>query len=239
MPPKPYTADELSLIDAIHGAPHDDAPRLAYADWLEANGAGDYAEFIRLQCQKPYVGISNRNPASPGKSISWDFPWDDETAEDRLQRLLSLLPEIYRTDRFAGLAQLKYYEEFFRGLSLLEIEEGEYQLPSGVARQGGFDLPPLARCRLSLHIDRLQLAEWLNHPLMVRVDELRIWLHGRNVDEYGEEEVEFDVEEIQTLAGWPLLERLTTLNLCAPVSVEAMPLIVRLLRPRVVVDTSY
>jgi len=30
---QPYTDDELSLIDAIHAAPHDDGPRLAYADW--------------------------------------------------------------------------------------------------------------------------------------------------------------------------------------------------------------
>ena len=239
MQQQPYTADELSLIDAIHVAPHDDAPRLAYADWLETHGAGDYAEFIRLQCQEPYIGISNRDPACPRKSLSWEFPWDDETAKDRLQRLLALLPGIYATERFAGLAQLRFYQEYHRGLPLLEIEEGEYQLPSGVARQGGFDLPPLARCRLSLHIDRSQLAEWLNHLLMVRVDALRIWLHGPIVEEYGEEEVEFDVEEIQTLARSPLLERLTTLNLCAPVSVEAMPLIARLLRPCVDVDTSY
>ena len=62
MQQQPYTADELSLIEAIHAAPHDDGPRLAYADWLEAHGAGDYAEFVRLQCQKPNVGICNRRP---------------------------------------------------------------------------------------------------------------------------------------------------------------------------------
>jgi uncharacterized protein (TIGR02996 family) len=236
MQQQPYAADELSLIDTIHAAPRDDAPRLAYADWLEAHGVGDYAEFIRLQCQKPYVGISNRDPACPRKSLSWDFPWGDQAAEDRLQRLLTLLPGIYRTERFAGLAQLRFYEEFIRGLSLREIEEGEYQLPSGVARQGGFDLPPLARCRLSLHLDRFQLADWLNHPLMSRVDELRLWLHPRPDEE---EEVEFDVPEIRTLADWPLLEQLTMLNLCGPISVEAEPLVAELLEPRVFVETSY
>jgi uncharacterized protein (TIGR02996 family) len=236
MQPQPYTDDEMSLIEAMHAAPHDDGPRLTYADWLEAHGAGDYAEFIRLQCQKPYVGISNRDPTCPRKSVSWEFPWGDNAAEDRLGRLLALLPGIYRTERFAGLAQLKYYEDFFRGLSLREIEEGEYTLPSGVAGRGKFDLPPLARVRLSLHIDRFQLAEWLNHPLMLRVDELRLWLHPR-LDE--EEEVEFDVSEIQMLAAWPLLDRLTLLNFCAPIHCEAELLVASLLEPRVSVDTSY
>src|SRR5262245_30347542 len=101
MQPKPYTIDELAQIDAILTSPHDDAPRLAYADGLEQHGAGDYAEFSRLQCQQPYVGISNRDPDHPRKSLSWDFAWDDETANDRLQRLLGLLPGIYRTGRFA------------------------------------------------------------------------------------------------------------------------------------------
>jgi uncharacterized protein (TIGR02996 family) len=236
MQQQPYGAAELSLIDAVHATPHDDAPRLAYADWLEAHGAGDYAELIRLQCQKPYIGISNRDRACPRKSVSWEFPWEDKGAADRLQKLLALLPEIYRTERFAGLSQLRYYEEFFRGLSLLEIEEGEYQLPCGVAGHGKFDLPPLARARLSLHIDRFQLADWLNHPLMLRVDELRIWLHPRPDEDY---DVEFDLPEIQTLTDWPLLERLTRLNLCAPIHDDAVPLIAQLLEPRVVVDTSY
>jgi uncharacterized protein (TIGR02996 family) len=243
MQQQPYGAEELSLIDAVHATPHDDAPRLAYADWLEAGGAGDYAEFIRLQCQKPYIGISNRDPTCPRKSVSWEFPWGDKAAEDRLARLLTLLPGIYRTERFAGLAQLKYYEEFFRGLSLREIEEGDYTLPCGVARHGKFDLPPLARARLSLHIDRFQLADWLNHPLMFRVDELRIWLHSRpDEPEFDDPEVhtpEFDVPEIQTLADWPLLKRLTTLHLCAPIHDDAVPLIAQLLEPCMVVDTSY
>ena len=233
MQQQPYTDQELLLIDAIHAAPRDDGPRLAYADWLEGHGAGDYAEFIRLQCEKPYVGISNRDPGCPRKSLSWDFPWGDKAAENRLQRLLVLLPEIYRTERFAGLAQLRCYEEFIRGFSLLEIEEGEHGLPCGVARDGKINLPPLARVRLSLQTDRFQLARWLNHPLMCRVDELRIWLHPRP------DESEFDASEIRALADWPLLDRLDTLNLCGPISSEAEPLIAELLEPRVFVDTSY
>ena len=163
------------------------------------------------------------DPTCPRKSLSWDFPWEDNTAEDRLARLLALLPGIYRTERFAGLSELRYYEEFFRGLPLLEIEEGNYCLAYGVARPGSFDLPHLARARLSLHINRFQLADWLNHPLMARVDELRLWLHPQFDEEEQDEEeqVEFDAPEIRTLADWPLLERLTALNLCGPISWDA------------------
>jgi uncharacterized protein (TIGR02996 family) len=40
---------EQELLDAIDAHPDDDAPRLAHADWLEANGDPERAEFIRGQ----------------------------------------------------------------------------------------------------------------------------------------------------------------------------------------------
>lgn len=65
-----------------------------------------------------------------------------------------------------------------------------------------------------------------NETIRFRVDLLRLWLHGPIVDDaYGEEEAEFDVPEIRTLAGWPLLDRLTVLNLCAPLSPDTESLI--------------
>jgi uncharacterized protein (TIGR02996 family) len=39
----------LALLDAARESPHDDAPRLVLADWLEEHGDADRAEFIRLQ----------------------------------------------------------------------------------------------------------------------------------------------------------------------------------------------
>jgi uncharacterized protein (TIGR02996 family) len=241
-----YTEAELALIDNIHLSPHNDAPRLAYADWLEQHDAKTYAEFIRLQCHQPYIGLSWRNPYPPTKSLSWDFPWDDKTAQNRLDRMLSLLPDLYDTERFASLAPLPFYAEYFRGLPLLEIEEGDWSRDDRVFKGGGVKLPPLARVCLSLHTPSSQLAEWLNHPLMVRVDELRVWLHstyegddGDEDDDGDEETVEFDVAEISELASAPLIDRLRVLNLCAPISLRAMPLVAQLLKPRVFVDTSY
>ena len=47
-------SDEKALLAAIWEHPHDDAPRLVYADWLEETGDRSKvarAEFIRLQCE--------------------------------------------------------------------------------------------------------------------------------------------------------------------------------------------
>jgi uncharacterized protein (TIGR02996 family) len=43
--------DEDALLRAIDEGPHEDLPRLAYADWLDENGQPDRAEFIRVQCR--------------------------------------------------------------------------------------------------------------------------------------------------------------------------------------------
>ncbi|HJZ55948.1 MAG TPA: TIGR02996 domain-containing protein [Gemmataceae bacterium] len=42
-------SDEKALLAAIWEYPHEDTPRLVYADWLEENGRPERAEFIRAQ----------------------------------------------------------------------------------------------------------------------------------------------------------------------------------------------
>ena len=44
-------ADNLPLLKAIIADPEDDTARLAYADWLEENGQGERAEFVRVQVE--------------------------------------------------------------------------------------------------------------------------------------------------------------------------------------------
>jgi uncharacterized protein (TIGR02996 family) len=39
------------FLQAIIDSPHDDGPRLIYADWLEERGERTFAEFIRVQCR--------------------------------------------------------------------------------------------------------------------------------------------------------------------------------------------
>jgi uncharacterized protein (TIGR02996 family) len=41
--------NEATFLQAIYDAPADDAPRLAWADWLEGQGQAERAEFIHLQ----------------------------------------------------------------------------------------------------------------------------------------------------------------------------------------------
>jgi uncharacterized protein (TIGR02996 family) len=43
--------EDAALWRAVVAAPHDDAPRLIYADWLEENGLPERAEFVRVQCR--------------------------------------------------------------------------------------------------------------------------------------------------------------------------------------------
>lgn len=45
------TTEEQAFLRTIFEFPHDDVPRLVFADWLEENGHPARAEFIRLQCQ--------------------------------------------------------------------------------------------------------------------------------------------------------------------------------------------
>ena len=41
---------ENAFLQAVLADPEDDAPRLIYADWLDEQGEGERAEFIRVQC---------------------------------------------------------------------------------------------------------------------------------------------------------------------------------------------
>lgn len=45
-------SDEKALLAAIWEHPHDDTPRLVYADWLQEHDQPERAEFIRVQCER-------------------------------------------------------------------------------------------------------------------------------------------------------------------------------------------
>src|SRR3954465_1671476 len=52
---------EPDLLSAVLAEPDDDAPRLAYADWLADNGQPERAEFVRLQIER--MRRPRRDPA--------------------------------------------------------------------------------------------------------------------------------------------------------------------------------
>jgi uncharacterized protein (TIGR02996 family) len=45
------TSDRDALLAAIRANPDEDTPRLMFADFLDESGEGEYAEFIRAQCE--------------------------------------------------------------------------------------------------------------------------------------------------------------------------------------------
>lgn len=204
MQSEPYTAEELSRIDAIHAAPRDDAPRLAYADWLEAHGAGDYAEFIRLQCKRPYIAIRTRE--GPAASLSHDFP-DDEAGLHRLKRLISLWPVIIQSERFAPYRQPYHHQEFVRGLALWEVDEVALSLDTAGKNPLVTDPPPLVRFRFCLRTEPGDLAAWLSRPIMRRVDVLRL-----KVDPVPEES-DFDPAPDLSLVDFSFFRGLEEINL--------------------------
>jgi len=60
-------SDGDALLRAIVRDPDDDIPRLVYADWLEENGHGEQAEFLRVQCR-----LANTEPDDPEYPALWD-----------------------------------------------------------------------------------------------------------------------------------------------------------------------
>jgi uncharacterized protein (TIGR02996 family) len=161
------TAEEIALVEAIHADPRTDGRRLAYAAWLSDHGAADYAEFIMLQCVRPYVTITTRG--GPRVSSTYSFPWGDAAAEGRLERVLALYPLVLASERFAPFRQDYYYQEFRRGLATWEVE-GMDLTPTGLVHEplaGSrvmIPAPPLLRYRLSLEITSEELVSWLKHP---------------------------------------------------------------------------
>jgi len=237
MPP-----EELALLSAIHTDPRNDSLRLAYADWLEKVNKGEYAEFIRLQCQHPYIAVLYHPPSPPRVGLSFEMPWEDSQAKARLKRLLSLAPHAYRVGA-------EFWEEHFRGLPLLQQELHENQIT--YAQELLELIGPAARLDLSLHT--AQLADWLAHPVMTRVDKLHIWPNlpsDAEPDEQCTLNPHYDAfwaENIPVLAASAVIDRLEELNPCGCIStgkmtsrsVQNLALCREFLEPRVCVEYSY
>jgi uncharacterized protein (TIGR02996 family) len=76
-------SDEKALLAAIWSEPHEDTPRLAYADWLQETGLEANvarAEFIRLQCELAMLSEDDRRfrvaRAAANKLLkAWGHVW--------------------------------------------------------------------------------------------------------------------------------------------------------------------
>jgi uncharacterized protein (TIGR02996 family) len=67
-----FIDEELTLIEAIHADPASDAPRLAYADWLDLHGGSGAARMIVSQlggeAESEWLRDYGRSWASPALS---------------------------------------------------------------------------------------------------------------------------------------------------------------------------
>ncbi len=70
-------AESYALIRRIRERPDDDAPRLVYADWLEENGEGERAEFIRLMVKGEPLTFGLIISQFRGSFREWFLPWYD------------------------------------------------------------------------------------------------------------------------------------------------------------------
>ena len=53
------TTEHHQFFDHIIASPDDDAPRLAFADWLDAQGNVVHSDFIRVQCEMDTLSIGS------------------------------------------------------------------------------------------------------------------------------------------------------------------------------------
>src|SRR5262245_14221810 len=94
-------SDEKALLAAIWDQPHEDTPRLVYADWLDEQGdpaKAARAEFIRMQCE-----------------LARD-PWDDSPRRtelsEREKELLKLHAKAWRKELPAGVQKMAFRRGF-------------------------------------------------------------------------------------------------------------------------------
>jgi uncharacterized protein (TIGR02996 family) len=97
-------SDEKALLAAIWEHPHDDTPRLVYADWLQETGEPANvarAEFIRLQCEKERLD-----------------EWDDSERRGQLQSKAFALQKKHGMTWKRGLPRSLESAGFSRGFLL-------------------------------------------------------------------------------------------------------------------------
>jgi uncharacterized protein (TIGR02996 family) len=85
------------LLSAIHADPRNDSPRIAYADWLEANGQAEVAAFIRIHCREPYFKLDSADDTA---KLSHDTWWVQREDKPRVDRAIELFSRIYGTERY-------------------------------------------------------------------------------------------------------------------------------------------
>jgi uncharacterized protein (TIGR02996 family) len=155
-------SDEKALLAAIWDHPHEDTPRLVYADWLDEHGDAPRAEFIRVQCELARLG-----------------EWDDSPRKAELEKREQQLWKKHAKEWKAGLPPLLQklggFERGFPAPRLREMPSSKFLRlrPDDFAGAPlwGFHLPPNNRllpkvlaCPLLARVGTLDFRHWLESP---------------------------------------------------------------------------
>lgn len=91
-------AERAGLVADVIAHPGDDAPRLIFADWLEDQGDGARAEFVRVQCELCRLDAAGHTPD----------PWHAHPRKD--------CPEQFTPDGCAGCSRMIFLRRRERDL---------------------------------------------------------------------------------------------------------------------------
>ncbi len=106
-----FSEQEHSFLAAIRDDPANDAPRLIYADWLDERNRGEYAEFIRLQCQN-----------ARGQTDWWKYDYSDR--EKILVKKHGFKWRGERATANGWMSSGLWFKTFHRGLPAVEAIYG-------------------------------------------------------------------------------------------------------------------
>lgn len=220
------------LLAAIIEAPDDDAPRLVYADWLQAQG-DPRGEFIQLQCQLAATPEDERRRAIKIAENKLFATYGEAWLAPIRQAVPVAHEVLHKYELARGFVEeaqltldcLPYLEALWKQAPLLRrlrlSPRLSLELPATPPRLDGvFDVPQLARLRtLELHLGGAGNAaarEIARAPTLagLRTLELHLSVWGEAATMYrGNGNLALDDEGVAELARAPHLSKLETLVL--------------------------
>jgi uncharacterized protein (TIGR02996 family) len=151
---------EEAFLRDIHERPHDDAPRLVYADWLDENGQPERAEFIRVQCR--LAELVTGHPERPALEKREYALWRKHT-----KAWQKPLPPRYRRGPFyRGFITPRLSLHADPGAKYGHVLTPEFRPP---------DCTPLWEACVSPEGGGPEAVDLVNHPVLDRL--IGLWLH--------------------------------------------------------------
>ncbi|MCE9565263.1 MAG: TIGR02996 domain-containing protein [Planctomycetes bacterium] len=155
-------SDEKALLAAIWEHPHEDTPRLVYADWLQENGQPERAEFIRVQIELAGLDQWDESPRKTELTQREKQLWDTH-AETWKKGLPSAIAK--RTGFHRGFAA-PVHQRISPGkfLKLTTADLAAAPLWNFRIDTNRHSFPNLLASPSLLRVDALEFSGWLETP---------------------------------------------------------------------------